>query len=67
MSPQAPSHVLWRKSSYTHASGECVQVAWVSPVVAVRDSKDPGGPELLVTPENWRGLLDDVKSGTYDR
>jgi hypothetical protein len=38
-----------------------VQVAInVSGVVAVRDSKDPDGPTLLVTPAQWRDFLAEV-------
>jgi hypothetical protein len=28
---------------------------------AVRDSKDPAGPALVLTPSAWRGLLDAIK------
>ncbi|WP_455360851.1 DUF397 domain-containing protein [Streptomyces sp. SYSU K21746] len=42
------------KSSYSSAGGECVEVAANVPgTVAVRDSKDPGGPMLRFTPEAW--------------
>ncbi|RFS86776.1 DUF397 domain-containing protein [Actinomadura spongiicola] len=40
----------WRKSSYTGSNGgNCVELADVAGVVAVRDSKDPDGPVLLLT------------------
>lgn len=39
------------KSSYSSGNGECVEVARNVPgTVAVRDSKQPGGPVLRVTP-----------------
>ncbi|MDT0448801.1 DUF397 domain-containing protein [Streptomyces hesseae] len=44
----------WRKSSYSLAHGDCVEVA--SPLVrsiAVRDSKDPQGPALAFSSESW--------------
>lgn len=42
------------KSSYSNTSGECVEVALGTPhVVAVRDSKDPGGPILRLTAATW--------------
>ncbi|MCX4908638.1 DUF397 domain-containing protein [Streptomyces sp. NBC_00878] len=42
------------KSSYSTGSGECVEVARnVADTVAVRDSKDPDGPILLLTPKAW--------------
>ncbi|MFF9075541.1 DUF397 domain-containing protein [Streptomyces sp. NPDC014735] len=44
----------FRKSSYSEAHGECIEVAAnVSGVVAVRDSKDPAGPVLVVAPAAW--------------
>ncbi len=52
----------WRKSSYTTANGgECVELASVSGTVAVRDSKDPDGPKLLVSRRAFAALLTDLK------
>jgi hypothetical protein len=55
----------WRKSSYSgNDGGNCVEVARNLPgVAAVRDSKDPHGPVLVVTPEEWRAFADTVKLG----
>ncbi|GAA1860186.1 DUF397 domain-containing protein [Actinomadura bangladeshensis] len=41
----------WRRSSYSGSNGgNCVELAdAVGAVVAVRDSKDPDGPVLLLT------------------
>lgn len=42
------------KSSHSSGSGECVEVARNIPgTVAVRDSKDPDGPILQLTPGAW--------------
>ena len=44
------THTKWRKSSYTTSNGgNCVELADVTGAVAVRDSKDPNGPVLLLT------------------
>ncbi|TDD33989.1 DUF397 domain-containing protein [Actinomadura sp. KC06] len=41
--------VTWRKSSRSGSSGgQCVEVASMGSKVAVRDSKDPDGPVLVV-------------------
>lgn len=49
--------VQWRKSSRSN-NGTCVEVAMnLSGVVAVRDSKDPAGPILAVTPAEWQVFL----------
>jgi hypothetical protein len=54
----------WRKSSYSGAVQNCVEVDGAGRgVVAVRDSKDPGGDPLVVTPAAWRSLTRQVKDG----
>ncbi|TDB84317.1 DUF397 domain-containing protein [Actinomadura sp. KC216] len=53
---------LWRKSTRSAGTGDCVEVADVAEGVAVRDSKDPSGPKLTLTLNAWRGLLRDVKA-----
>ena len=57
----------WRKSSYSAGDGgECVEVAGNLPgLVAVRDSKDPNGPTLTLTPGEWRAFLRDVRNGVF--
>ena len=51
----------WQKSSHSSQSGNCVEVARNLPgLVAVRDSKEPGGAKLLVSPEIWRAFMRDV-------
>lgn len=44
----------FQKSSYSATSSECVEVARNIPgTVAVRDSKSPAGPVLLLAPAAW--------------
>jgi len=59
------SRAVWRKSSYSGGNGgQCVEVARNLPgVVAVRDSKNPGGPSLTVTAGEWRAFLGAVRRG----
>jgi hypothetical protein len=48
-------NAVWHKSSYSGQSGNCVEVARNLPgLVAVRDSKNPGGGKLVVSPETWQ-------------
>ena len=58
----------WRKSSYSGTNGgNCMQVARNLPgVVAMRDSKDPHGPALIFTPDEWRAFTAGVKVGEFD-
>ncbi|HEU5029280.1 MAG TPA: DUF397 domain-containing protein [Spirillospora sp.] len=52
----------WRKSSYSGGNGgECVEVADFAGVVAVRDSKDPDGPKLVVGREQFATLMAALK------
>jgi len=59
---------IWRKSSYSGSNGgDCVEVADNLPgVVAVRDSKDPAGPVLTFTPDDWRAFTAVIKAGELD-
>jgi hypothetical protein len=58
------SRARWRKSSYSNAQANCVEVATNLPgVVAVRDSKQPDGPKLVVSVVGWRCFLAGVRAG----
>jgi hypothetical protein len=49
--------VAWRKSSFSSASdGDCVEVAFGQVEAAIRDSKNPKGPQLSVPAAGWLGL-----------
>ncbi|QUH02838.1 DUF397 domain-containing protein [Saccharopolyspora erythraea] len=51
------SALTWRKSSRSGVRENCVEVAFTATAVAVRDSKDPNGPTLRVTPRAFQKLL----------
>jgi hypothetical protein len=59
---------IWRKASYSSGNGgACVEVARNLPdVVAVRDSKDPSGPALIFTPDQWRAFLGGAQAGRFE-
>jgi len=53
----------WRKSSRSGGQGNCVEVADNLPgAVAIRDSKDPAGPALVVDPASFAAFAEAVKS-----
>nr|WP_026416135.1 DUF397 domain-containing protein [Actinomadura oligospora] len=52
---------MWTKSSHSGSGDQCVEVAALSGARrAVRDSKDPRGPALLLASGEWRAMLDSV-------
>jgi hypothetical protein len=59
------SRAQWSKASYSNSNGgACVEVARNLPgAVAVRDSKNPSGPALLVTPRQWTALCTAIRHG----
>ncbi|WP_214411695.1 DUF397 domain-containing protein [Sphaerisporangium fuscum] len=59
------SQAVWVKSSHSgNTGGNCVEVAGVLPgLVAVRDSKNPGGPVLAFTRDEWTTFIRGVKDG----
>jgi hypothetical protein len=62
------SRAVWRKSTRSSSTGQnCVEVATNLPgIVAVRDSKDPAGPELIVSRDEWTALTYAVRRGQFE-
>ncbi|GHF58145.1 DUF397 domain-containing protein [Streptomyces mashuensis] len=58
----------WRKSSYSLAHGDCVEVASPLPrSIAVRDSKAPQGPALAFSPTAWTAFVATVNGAAQGR
>ncbi|MGW5102134.1 DUF397 domain-containing protein [Streptomyces sp. NPDC004100] len=50
--------VKWIKSSYCTDEGpDCVEIAAGPATIQVRDSKNPEGPRLALTPDAWASFL----------
>ncbi|MCF3107127.1 DUF397 domain-containing protein [Streptomyces roseoverticillatus] len=55
----------WRKSSYSNAGGNCVEVASLSTRIGIRDSKNTALPPLQVQPSTWAVFVHEVRSGRW--
>ncbi|MFD7865809.1 DUF397 domain-containing protein [Streptomyces sp. NPDC057682] len=58
----------WYTSSYSDNGGACVQVAInlaATGTVPVRDSKNPTGPTLALTPAAYSVFVMDIKLGGF--
>lgn len=60
-------HLTWHKSSYSSdQGGNCIELANLDGHRAVRDSKDPAGPTLTVTTEQWAAFAAGLRAGKFD-
>jgi hypothetical protein len=58
------SRAAWRKSTRSGTNG-CIEVAFVEDKVAVRDSKERGGPVLLFTAHEWEAFIGGARDGEF--
>nr|WP_253828447.1 DUF397 domain-containing protein [Prauserella aidingensis] len=57
----------WRKSRYSGAMGNCVEVAPLAGGdIAMRNSRDPQGPALVYTRAEIEAFVSGVKDGEFD-
>ena len=54
----------WRKSSRSTGGQDCIEVAQAEASCLVRDSKNPDGTRLAVSPSAWAAFTRRVKNGT---
>lgn len=57
------SNQVWRKSSYSGATGSCIEVMGdMLGHIFVRDSKNRGGPELTIAFTEWLRFVRQLKA-----
>ncbi len=62
-----PSEIIWIVSSMSGSQGgNCVEVAFHGDGVLVRDSKNPSGPTLVFTRNEWDAFVAGAKDGEFD-
>jgi hypothetical protein len=56
----------WRKSSFSGAGNDCVELAVVSVGAAVRDSKNPDAGHIEFANTGWGTFMGAIKDGRLD-
>ena len=61
-------NAIWVKSSLSFSNGNCLEVAELpGGSVGVRNSREPAGPVLSFTREEWDAFLGGARRGDFDR
>ncbi|WP_067711100.1 DUF397 domain-containing protein [Nocardia yamanashiensis] len=62
-----PAGARWFKSAHSTGAKECVEIAFLTTGVGIRDSKNPTGPCLHFAPAEWDRFTTAVAAGAFDR
>jgi hypothetical protein len=55
-----------KRTRSQQTTDQCVELASVSGYAAVRDSKDPEGPKLILEDRAWQEFRRQIKAGAFD-
>jgi hypothetical protein len=60
--------LAWLKAQRSTGHGQCIEIAVTidKTKIAMRDSKDPDGPILVYTPNEFSAFLDGARNGEFD-
>ncbi|WP_052849273.1 DUF397 domain-containing protein [Streptomyces avicenniae] len=60
------TNAAWAKSSLSNGGDNCLEVAFIDGVVALRDSKDVGDPDaavLILSEDDYRAYTGGIRNG----
>lgn len=63
----SPELTPWIKAKASSSNGNCVQMRRNGTSIQVRDSKNPDGPALDFTPDEFTAWLAGAKGGEFDQ
>lgn len=66
MTTPCSDRTVWRKSSYSGANGDCVELAVDDGLIAVRHSKEPEQGILMYTRAELDAFIKGCKAGEFD-
>ena len=66
LSDREVADLAWIKAKASNHNGACVEIAAATGKIAIRDSKDPAGPILVYTPDEFAAFLDGARNGEFD-
>lgn len=66
LSGRERKNLAWYKAQSSTVNGQCVEIASGVGKIAIRDSKDPGGPILVYTSAEFSAFLDGARNGEFD-
>ena len=67
MQASALESVTWIKSSHSNATGNCVEMAVLpDDRIAIRNSRDPQGPALVCTRDEFAEFVAGARAGSFD-
>lgn len=64
MTPRNLEGAVWRKSTYSGGTNECVECSYRQ---GVRDSKNANGPVLAIGGQAWVNFFRDLKTDRFNR
>jgi hypothetical protein len=59
------TRAAWRKARRSGGGNNCVEIASLQRVIALRDSKNPDKGAIVISPDQWRHLTARIKKDPH--